>query len=280
MGEQKKQYILAAVFVIVALVLGYFGISFPESPEIPAPLPTATPVDIGQLADAVSTRLGMGESGQSFTVSSDPTSNVPCYMAQGGEEWVADDGCTWGLLSGATLEVQSGSTLDIQSGATVQMSAGGTFGNTIITGTLAVSGTTDLVGVVSSSTGAVTVTDDLQVNGNTTMTGTLSVGGDVSRSGADFRIADNVIVTGTLSLEGVAFSGPVVFGTASNVVTGTEIAHTLGVTPTTWQLTPLYAGAFTNTVYLVSANATTITIGIGYTTGVTTVTSIGWMVGR
>lgn len=244
MNQQKKDYILAAVFVIAALVLGYFGISFPVSPEIPAPLPTATPVDIGQLADAVSTRLEMGEAGQSFTVASDPTSNVPCYMKQGGEEWVADDGCTWGILSGATLEVQSG--------ATVQMPAGGTFGNTIVTGTLAVSGTTNLVGNVSSSTGAVTVTDNLQVNGNAT-------------------------VTGTLTLEGVAFGGPVTFGSATTVISGTKIAHGLATTPTTVLLTPCSTGGYTATVYVLATNATSVTVGVE---GGVTVPSVYWLAGR
>lgn len=244
MDQKKKDYIFAAVFVVVALVLGYFGVSFPASPEIPAPLPTATPVDIGQLADAVSTRLGMGESGQSFTVSSDPTSNVPCYMVQGGETWVADDGCTWGILSGATLEVQSG--------ATVQMPAGGTFGNTIITGTLAVSGTTNLVGAVSSSTGAVTVTDNLQVNGNTT-------------------------VTGTLTLESVAFSGPVTFGSATSVVSGTKFAHGLAITPTTVLLTPRSTGGYTATIYVLASNATSVTVGVQ--DGVT-VPTVYWLAGK
>lgn len=201
MSQQKINYVFSAVLVVLALVLGYFGMTLPVQPEIPSPLPTpdvsglATYEDLALLQRQVET-LGA----QSFTVSGDDSYSTDCYQKQGGSEWIADDGCTWALLSGSTLEVQSGSATDFDAG--------------------------------------------------------------------------------TLTLEDVAFSGPVTFGSASNVVSGTLIAHGLGVTPTAAVLTPFYTGTFTNTLYVVSMNTVSITVGIGYSTGVTTVTHALWMAGK
>lgn len=121
-------------------------------------------------------------------------------------------------------------------------------------------------------------------------TGNLTVGdasgADWSLAGGDAYVNDtlevdgNTRVDGTLTLEAIAFSGPIVFGAASAVVTGTTIAHGLGITPTSIALTPAYAGAFTNTVYVRAADATNITVGLGYTTGVTTVTTVYWFAGK
>lgn len=79
--------------------------------------------------------------------------NTACYREQGGDKWVCG--------SGGEMEVQSGATLDIQSGATFNPQMTGA----TITGNLIVSGTSDLVGGVSSSTGALTITDRLLIDG-------------------------------------------------------------------------------------------------------------------
>ena len=143
-----------------------------------------------------------------------------------------------------------------------------------------------------SVTGAVNMDSTLDVDGATTLNSTLDVDGNISSGTGAVKVTDALYVTstletvgnvtagGTLTLESVAFSGPVTFGSASSVVTGTTIAHGLATTPTAVTLTPMYVGAFTNTVYVLATDATSITIGIGYTTGVTTVTSLYWMAGK
>ena len=176
-----------------------------------------------------------------------------------------------------------------------------TSGNTDIAGTLTVTGTTDFNGAMNvdangdfdslstlvvdsdsywDSTGDMQVNDNLNITGTLTVAGTSDLQGAVSDSGGSFTIADDAVVTGTLTLESVAFSGPITFGSASAVVTGTEIAHGLGVTPTSVVLTPMYNGVFTNTVYVVGTNVTSITVGLGYAEGVTTVTKVYWMAGK
>lgn len=133
MSQQKINYVFSAVLVVLALILGYFGMTLPVQPEIPSPLPTpdisglVTYEDLALLQRQVET-LGT----QSFTVSGDDSYSTECYQKQGGSEWIADDGCTWGVLDGATLEVQSGSTVDLQA-------------------------------ALSSSVGAVTISDHLDV---------------------------------------------------------------------------------------------------------------------
>ena len=148
-------------------------------------------------------------------------------------------------------------------------------------------------GSLSNSATVITVTDNvivdgqadaeqLIIQGNGTQTSDILV--VETSAGANLFDVDNsgnVELTGTLTLESVAFSGPVVFGTATSVVTGTTIAHGLGTTPTVAivtaeHLTPI----FTNTVYILSTDSTSITIGIGHTTGVTTIDTVHWMAGK
>lgn len=102
----KRFWPVVVCAAILAVVLGV-GIAYP------AP----TPYDDGPLWTAVAEprEATLTDEALSFSVTSDPTSNVPCYMVQGGEGWVADDGCTWGMLSGATLEVQAGAVVTFPS---------------------------------------------------------------------------------------------------------------------------------------------------------------------
>lgn len=104
------------------------------------------------------------------------------------------------------------------------------------------------------------------------VSGTLNVVGAVT-------VTNDIVVTGMLTLEGLAFSGPVVFGNASGVVSGTTIAHGLGTTPTAAALAPSYLGAFTNTIYVLATDATSITVALGYSEGVTT-TDVYWFAGK
>jgi len=171
MNQQKINYIVMAGLCILALILGFFGITLPVTPEIPSPLPTPTPVDLSgvvqreELAlvqsqvDALDAQalMGGGES-VSFGVY-----QVPCHMEQGGEQWTATDGCTWEIQSGATLDVQSGATLNLGGYVTSTLTGLTVNGNSIITGNLVVSGATNLVGNVSSSAGGVSITDALIV---------------------------------------------------------------------------------------------------------------------
>lgn len=214
--------------------------------------------------------------------------NVDCYTQQGGSKVVASSGCEY--------EFQSGSTLDIQSGSTVNLLGTNSFGNTTITETLTVSGATDLVGNVSSSTGAFTITDNLLIDGaadavQLTAQGHSTQTNDIlvveTSDGSNVFDVDNngnTEISGTLTLKSVSFSGPIAFGTASNVVSGTEIAHGLGTTPTVTVLTPEHlTPVFTNVIYILSTNSTSITVGLGQTGvtgGITTVNTVHWMAGK
>lgn len=164
--EDQKRYLVVALVIGLSLVLGWFGITFPVTPELPEPLPTATPADLSDFVtyDDLET---MDAGAFAFSASSDATYNTACYMQQGGDVWVADSGCTWGVLSGGTFEVQSGATADMEgtfdfTGATVSgmtLSGATIGGNQTITGNLVVSGTTTAVGAVTT-VGAVTVGSD------------------------------------------------------------------------------------------------------------------------
>lgn len=157
MKEKTIQYVLIGLALIVALVGSYFGLSLP-APEIPQPA-----VNVEELQATVNAMseeldgLRVAAQGASFSVGF-----TPCYQEFDGSEWIASDGCTW------TME--SGSTLDIQNGAAVALPSV-TQGNTVITGTLTVSGTSNLVGNVYDSGGTFTVAD------NAAITGTLDVQG-------------------------------------------------------------------------------------------------------
>lgn len=136
MNEQRVNYLISAVLVVAVLVAGFFGVTLPVQPVIPTPLPTmtplptATPVDLGPLADDVAdvgarvddleARALSGMDAVSFSAYS-----VPCYRAQGGDEWVAGSGCTWTVASGATLDVQSGSTVTLTAASIATPTVGG-----------------------------------------------------------------------------------------------------------------------------------------------------------
>jgi hypothetical protein len=191
MDKKTVSQILSIAISAVIALLAVFGYHVTVSPitELP-PTPTPAPVyddaavlaKIAALADDVSDveasiiDLEMGDGATSFAAY-----NTNCYKEQGGDKWVC--------ASGGEMEFQSGSTLDVQSGATFNNPAGGTQGNTTITGTLAVSGTSDLVGNISSSTGAVTVADTLNVTGNASFVGIVLDGKTYVSSTAAITIA-------------------------------------------------------------------------------------------
>lgn len=207
--------------------------------------------------------------------------SVPCYFIQGGTKLVAASGCEW--------EMRSGSTLDVQAGTNVTWAPNIAFSGVLTASSLVVSGTSDLQGNVSSSVGVLTITDNILVDGQadtiqltvqgyTTQTNNLltleqSDGTDV----LTITNAGNIATAGTLALENIAFSGPVRFGSTANVSNNTLIAHGMGTTPTTVILTPLEAGAFTQTVSLSATNATSFTVRIS--TGAATPT-VYWMAGK
>lgn len=137
MNQQKVNYIISAAIVVLALILGFFGMTLPVVPEIPAPLPTATPYNlsplteqldvvstqvdvmgdqvdavgeqvdsVGERVDAIEAQALLGEDPLSFS-----TYNTACYQEQGGAKWVAGEGCEWEMQSGATLDLQAGVVL-------------------------------------------------------------------------------------------------------------------------------------------------------------------------
>lgn len=94
---------------------------------------------------------------------------------------------------------------------------------------------------------------------------------------AEFN-ASGAIFTGTFTLEGVAFTGPVVGGCAASIANNGTIAHGLGTTPTVPILIPMYAGTFTQTVYVSATNSTNIYVGLS--TGSQANVTVCWMAMR
>lgn len=242
MKEKTIHYVLIGLALVVALVGSYFGLTLP-APEIPQPA-----VDVEALqatVNAMSEELdGMrvAEQGASFSVGF-----TPCYQELDSTEWVAGDGCTW------TME--NGSTLDIQNGASVSLPSV-TQGNTVITGTLTVSGTSNLVGNVYDSGGTFTVAD------NAAITGTLDVQGaslqygpndlypiGAANSGFEMDWGRDTI-TGTLAV-------------VHTVTTPTTVICSLGQTPgaTTAQLCSAVFSGSTVTVSVWLTNATPSAVG-------------------
>lgn len=176
MDQKRINYIFSAVMVVLALILGWFGMTLPVQPEIPSPLPTpdlSGYVTAEELALVQRNIEALQVEGTSFTVSGDDTYSTACYQKQGGSEWIADDGCTWGVLDGGTLEIQSGATLDVQSGATVNLPSVSA-GDTTITGNLMVSGTLGVVGAISNPTHYITIADHVDIQ-NTLNYGTANL---------------------------------------------------------------------------------------------------------
>lgn len=190
MTQKQVNYIFSATILVLALVLGYFGVTLPLQPEIPTPLP---PQDLSgyvtyeELAlvqrniEALQTLPDMGAT--RFTVSGDDSYSTSCYQMQGGSEWVADSGCTWALLSGATLEAQAGATID-------------------------------LAGGLSSSVGAVTVTDSMVVTDNLSITNLFLPGF------ANETISDGEILTPTKTVYALDSAGAVTLTLAASASEG------------------------------------------------------------
>jgi hypothetical protein len=77
--------------------------------------------------------------------------------------------------------------------------------------------------------------------------------------------ASSVVSTAALNIGTVAFTGPFHAGLATNVVTGTTIAHTLGVTPTVCLITPSERGfgaVVTGTAKIIALDAISFTVGV------------------
>ncbi|HOU13471.1 MAG TPA: hypothetical protein PKZ84_10160 [Anaerolineae bacterium] len=89
MTQQKLNYIFMALLLVAVLVAGWFGVTLPVTPEIPAPLP----VNLTPLEQRVEALESMALSQAVNTDFRAP--NVPCYQAVGGRSWVAEDGCAW-----------------------------------------------------------------------------------------------------------------------------------------------------------------------------------------
>lgn len=117
----------------------------------------------------------------------------------------------------------------------------------------------------------------VDIVGDVGVTGDLTVVGDIDFDG-DMQLDHSIAVDGDLTNAGVDFTGPVVFGTVSNVISGTEIAHGLGFTPTTVLLTAESGVTFDSVVFILSTDVTSITVGIEAGT-VTTVTKMHWLAG-
>jgi hypothetical protein len=113
-------------------------------------------------------------------------------------------------------------------------------------------------GATTLVTTTINAPNPLQVNGNAQITGTLNI-------------------TNGLSISAVSFSGPVKFGKVTGVVTGTTIAHGLGVTPTSVLLTA--SGTVTTTPEVLATNTTSITVGFKPGENPDAMT-VNWMAGK
>ena len=167
-----------------------------------------------------------------------------------------------------------------------------------------------IVNIGSASTdfdasGGLTLAGYLTVTGNLSTTGALNMGNsaisNIGNSGTDFSasggltLANALTVTtggisvtaggasivGGLTLTNTAFSGAVRFGSVSAVVSGTTITHGLGGTPTSVMLTPVITNGvvLSQTVYVISADATSIVIGMQIS-GADALATVYWMAGR
>jgi len=96
------------------------------------------------------------------------------------------------------------------------------------------------------------------------------------RSGSTLDLQNGTIV----NLASLTATGILKYGSVSDVVTGTLFAHTLGTTPTSVLLTSGYDGVLSQTVYVVSSNATSVTIGIAPEGDVSEITTVYWAAGK
>jgi hypothetical protein len=124
-------------------------------------------------------------------------------------------------------------------------------------------------GAIVPTGGNLTVTGNISGNGYTylnilTVQGTSALKGDVTAGAATFNglvTVNNAITTsGPIILSGVAVTVEK-FGMANSVVSGTTIAHGLGVTPTIAMVQFCCGSGITNTAYVLSTSATSITVG-------------------
>ena len=122
-------------------------------------------------------------------------------------------------------------------------------------------------------------TDDLVLIQDSAGANLVQVGYDGAVSTAAGVVADTVAATSTLTLESVAFSGPITFGAEANATDGVTIAHGLGTTPTVVSVTPYYATALTQTVWVSAADDTSFTLEIE-PGSVTTLTNVYWFAGK
>ncbi len=85
----------------------------------------------------------------------------------------------------------------------------------------------------------------------------------------------------TLTVNGLQQSGAVKYGTASTVITGTTIAHGLGITPTVFlvQSAVGQATTFTQTIYGFGCNTLSCTVGVS-SGSVITFTTVHWIAGK
>jgi hypothetical protein len=125
--------------------------------------------------------------------------NCDVYTEQGCAKFV--------VASGGEIEIQSGGTLDVQSGSTVGLAGGTINGNQTITGTL------DVYGDVSSSTGAFTVTDSVNITGSVdadstfnadgaaTFNSTVDIDGNISSGTGAVTVTDSVNITGAVDCD-------------------------------------------------------------------------------
>jgi hypothetical protein len=149
--------------------------------------------------------------------------------------------------------------------ATNKLTVASASGNTLIAGTLGVTGATNLSSLITS--GAATIGGALNVTGATTLTGNLTIPGNLTVTGTS-TLTGATAVTSTLGVTGVSTL-------ASAVVTGAAtVGTTLGVTGATTLASVGVTGAATVGTTLGVTGATTLA-----SLGVTGATTVGTTLG-
>lgn len=149
MEQRKVNYIFSAVIIVLALVLGYFGVTLPITPDIPEPL---TMQDVQAIVQQETLDLAVPDVTRSYGVY-----QTNCRMEQGGDQWTAASGCIWQVQSGATLDIQSGAAITLAGYVTSTLDSLTVNGNATITGTSNLVGDTTLGGLLLSSFSNVTI---------------------------------------------------------------------------------------------------------------------------
>lgn len=130
---------------------------------------------------------------------------------------------------------------------------------------------------VNATSSYITSTNTISAGTSVAAGGAITTAKQITATGA-ISTASNLTTGGVLGIGTDTFTGTVHFGTATFVVSGTLIAHGYTTTPTAIIVTGAgLTSTFTNTIGVLSSNATSFTVAIP---GGATVTTLYWMAAK